>query len=83
MNVTVTQPTAASFLTVWPSGLKRPVISNLNYVPGQTVPNLVTVAIGDAGRVSVYNRFGSAHVIFDVVGFYTSDSGRLGSRFMC
>ena len=81
MNVTATQPTAASFLTVWPSGLRRPVLSNLNYVAGQTVPNLVTVAVGDAGRVSVYNRFGSTHVIFDVVGFYADDSGRAGSRF--
>ena len=81
MNVTVTEPTAASFLTVWPAGLARPVISNLNYVAGQTVPNLVTVAVGDAGRVSVYNRFGTAHVVFDVVGFYADDSGPWGSRF--
>lgn len=81
MNVTVTQPTAASFLTVWPAGLKRPVISNLNYVAGQTVPNLVTVAVGDGGRVGVYNRFGSVHVIFDVVGFYADAEGPPGSRF--
>jgi hypothetical protein len=81
MNVTVTEPTAGSYLTVWPSGENRPLVSNLNYVAGQTVPNLVTVAVGDDGRVRVFNRFGSTHVIFDVVGFYADDTGSAGSRF--
>ena len=64
LNATVTQPTAPSFLTIGPSGVTRPLISNLNYVPGQTVPNLVTVAVGSNGKVSVYNHSGSVHVIF-------------------
>ena len=81
LNATVTGPTAPSFLTVWPTGVNRPGISNLNYVPDQTVPNLVTVAVGAGGKVSVYNHHGSAHVIFDVVGFYASDTGNPGSRF--
>ncbi|MFW2383426.1 MAG: hypothetical protein ACN4GZ_16855, partial [Acidimicrobiales bacterium] len=81
MNVTVTEPTRPSHLTVWPSGIAVPEISNLNYVPGQTVPNLVTVALGASGRVSVLNRFGTTHVIFDVVGFYAGADGQPGSRF--
>lgn len=81
MNVTVTRPTARSFLTVWPSGVERPQSSNLNYVERQTIPNHVTVAVGDGGRVSVVNRFGTAHVIFDVVGFYADDRGSAGSRY--
>ena len=59
LNATVADPSASSFLTVWPTGLSRPAISNLNYVPGQVVPNLVTVALGTGGKVSVYNRFGT------------------------
>ncbi|MDJ0768762.1 MAG: hypothetical protein QNJ12_08205 [Ilumatobacter sp.] len=81
MNVTVTQPTQASYLTVWPKGVPRPLVSNLNFVPGQTVPNLVTVAVGSGGQVNAYNRYGSTHVIFDVVGFYSGDAGPAGSRF--
>lgn len=81
MNVTVTEPTRPSYLTVWPSGIAVPEISNLNYLPGQTVPNLVTVAVGAGGQVSVLNRFGTTHVIFDVVGFYSNASGQPGSRF--
>ena len=81
LNATVVEPSASSFLTVWPAGLAQPLISNLNYLAGQVVPNLVTVAVGAGGKISVYNRFGTAHVIFDVVGYYSSDTGPLGSRF--
>jgi hypothetical protein len=81
VNVTVAEPTAPSYLTVWPAGVPRPNISNLNYVSGQTVPNLVTVALGAGGRLSVFNERGSAHLLFDVVGFYATDDGVRGGRF--
>ncbi len=70
MNATVTNPTAASNLTVWPSGEPEPVASNLNYVTGQTIPNQVTVKIGPDGRVNFANVAGNANVIFDVEGYY-------------
>jgi hypothetical protein len=81
LNATITQPTADAFLTIWPTGAARPTISNLNYSPGQTVPNLVTVAVGDGGKVSAYNNTGATHVIFDVVGYYADGTGTFGSRF--
>jgi hypothetical protein len=81
VNVSVTEPTAPSHLTVWPSGNPMPLSSNLNYVPGQTVPNLVTVGLGADGAVLVYNNAGSTHVIVDVVGYYAGATGNLGSRF--
>ena len=49
-NVTVDDPSASGFLTVFPCGGAVPVVSNLNYVNGQTVPNLTAVKIGDGGR---------------------------------
>ena len=49
LNVTVTNPTAPSFLTVWPTGDTAPLASNLNYLPGQTVPNLVIAKVGTGG----------------------------------
>lgn len=81
LNATVTQPSAGGFLTIWPFGAQRPLISNLNYVPYQTVPNAVTVAVGDDGKVSVYNFIGTTHVVFDVVGYYADETGNVGSRF--
>ena len=55
LNTTVTEPTAGSFLTLYPYGGALPTASNLNFAPGQTVPNLVTVKVGDDGKVNIYN----------------------------
>jgi hypothetical protein len=82
LNVTAVTPSASSFLTVWPTGFARPEVSNLNVVPGQTVPNAVTVGLGDGGRVSVFNSSGATHVLFDVVGYYADVDGPAGSRFL-
>ena len=70
INVTVTNPTAGSYLTLWPTGATQPVASDLNFVSGLTVANLVIVKIGSGGQVDVYNAAGSTHVIVDVVGWH-------------
>jgi hypothetical protein len=75
LNVTVTGPTAPSHLTVWPAGEAMPVASNLNYQPGDTVPNLVIVKIGAGGAVNIFNNSGQVEVIADVVGYYSSAAG--------
>jgi hypothetical protein len=79
LNVTAVAPTADSHLDVWPAGLAAPNVSNLNFVAGQTVPNLVTVQVGIGRQVFLANRNGSVDVIADVVGYYKSDP--TGSRF--
>ena len=73
LNVTVTEPTAPSFLTAWPTGVALPLAANLTYLPGQTVPNLVIVKVGTGGKVSLYNSAGSTHVVADVAGWYGLD----------
>jgi len=70
LNVAVTGPTAMSHLTVYPAGEAVPLASNLNFVAGQTVPNLVTAKLGANGQLSIYNVAGNTHVIADVVGWY-------------
>ena len=74
LNVTVTDPTAGSYLTVWPSGEARPYASSVNMVPGQTVPNMVMTRVGANGMVSIYNNAGSTDVIVDVLGCFDGDS---------
>ncbi|MEW2581929.1 hypothetical protein [Streptomyces virginiae] len=71
LNVTVTNPTEASHLIVHPHGAARPGVSNLNYTAGQTVANLVVVPVVD-GRVTFYNNSGTADVIADLNGYFTS-----------
>ena len=70
LNVTATNPTASSFVTVWPAGQPRPLASNLNVVPGQTVPNLVVAKVGVGGKVSIYNLAGSVDVVVDIAGYF-------------
>ena len=74
LNVTAVSPTASGYLTVFPAGVSRPTASNLNFTPGVVVPNLVEVALGSGGAVSIYTSAGGTDVIADVAG-YTSSGG--------
>ncbi|MCH5677048.1 right-handed parallel beta-helix repeat-containing protein [Streptomyces gilvus] len=77
-NVTVTQPTAAGHLTLYPhNGQSLPTASNLNFTAGQTVANLVTVPLGGDGVVIHNGSSGTVHVLMDLQGFY----GQAGSGF--
>jgi hypothetical protein len=71
MNVVVINPTAASFLTVFPADATRPLASSLNWVAGQPpTPNAVTVAASADGKVSFYNLSGDVDLAVDIVGYY-------------
>jgi len=71
MNVTVTGPTAPGFLTAYPSGTAAPLASNLNFLPGQTVPNLTVVPLGADGSVTFFNgSAGTIDLVVDFSGFY-------------
>jgi hypothetical protein len=75
MNATVTNTTAPSYLTVFPTGFTRPVTSNLNWAPGNVIANLVEVAVGDAGMDTVYNAYGNTDVVLDVAGWVATPGG--------
>jgi hypothetical protein len=68
--VTVTDPTAGSYLTLWPDGNTQPVASDVNFVSGLTVANLTIVKIGSNGKVAVFNAQGNTQIVVDVVGWY-------------
>ena len=70
MNTTAVSPTASSYLTVWPTGVSRPLASNLNYGVGDVIPNLVQVGIGSNGKVSLYNNGGSVNLVADLTGYF-------------
>jgi len=69
LNVTATAPTGAGFVTVYPDGTTRPGTSNLNYLKGETVPNLVVVPLGADGKVRLYSSMGT-QLIADVSGYH-------------
>jgi hypothetical protein len=72
LNVTVTDTTASSFLSVFPEGQSNPGTSSENWAAGATVANRVVAPLSSSGQISVYNAFGQADVIVDVSGYFTS-----------
>jgi YVTN family beta-propeller protein len=80
LNVTATDPTASSYLTVYPDGTTQPTASNLNFTAGETIPNLVVVPVGADGKVDFYNFAGSMNVVADLAGYYTTSGA--GASFV-
>jgi hypothetical protein len=74
LNVTATQTTGSTgWLTAWGDGTPRPTTSNLNWSKGQTVSNLVTVAVPGDGWIDFYNNT-PTQVVADIQGYYTNDT---------
>lgn len=81
-NLTVTNPTAAGFLTAFPSLTIMPVVSNLNWSAGRSIPNLATVPLGADGKISVFSSAGSSDLLVDVAGYYVPEASvTVGERF--
>ncbi len=71
LNVTALNPSAATYLTLFPADATRPLTANLNPTPGQPpTPNAVTVDLNSTGQFSIYNLAGDVGVVVDVVGYY-------------
>jgi hypothetical protein len=79
VNVTATGTSAASYLTVYPSGA-APTASNLNWSAESTVANLVVATLNSAGGITIYNHAGTAQVVVDVLGYYAGAT-QAGSHF--
>jgi hypothetical protein len=79
LNLTATDPETSGYLTAFPDDAALPTASNVNFVGGQTVANLVIVPVGATGGVNIYNFGGAAHVVADVLGWYTSPTAWLRS----
>jgi Fibronectin type III domain len=73
LNVTVVDPAAAGFVTVYPCGT-RPLASNINYLVGQTVPNSVITPLSAAGEVCFFSST-DTHLLADVNGWFATGSG--------
>lgn len=80
LTLTVTETSGPGFVTAWPSGLPRPVASNVNYERGNTVANSAVVQLSGSGSVDVFVQT-TAHLVVDVLGAFVpasaAGSGRL------
>jgi hypothetical protein len=69
LNLTATEGTEPSFVSAFPTGEARPNSSVLNVNPGHNVPNMVTAALGQGGRLDLFNLAGTVHLAADVAGY--------------
>ncbi|MEL0211769.1 MAG: hypothetical protein VW891_14520, partial [Novosphingobium sp.] len=69
LNVTVVNPSASGFITVWPCGIDRPLASNINFVAGDTIPNGVIAPLGAEGAACFYSSV-ETDVVVDVAGWF-------------
>ncbi|MFC1439184.1 hypothetical protein ABUW04_13040 [Streptacidiphilus sp. N1-10] len=71
LNLTVTNPSSAGYITAYPDGGSSSS-SNVNFVKGQTVPNLSVVPVGTSGYVDLYNHSsGTVDLIADIDGYFS------------
>ena len=78
LNITVTDTVGSGFITAYGEGDEVPITSNVNYVAGQTVPNMAIVPVGADGYVDLFNggtTAGSVDLIADVTGYFTQTAG--------
>jgi hypothetical protein len=75
INVTAVNETSRTgYLTVYPTGMSRPISSSLNYVGNTAIANQSLVRVGSNGTVSIFNNAGSTDVIVDVQGWVSDDA---------
>src|SRR5712691_7225737 len=75
LNVTAVDESTAGYFTLFPTGGTAPLASNLNWVAGETVANLVSVGLSSGGDVTIFNSLGSADAVVDLEGYFAAPSG--------
>ncbi len=78
VNLTAVKPSVNTVMSLYPAGVARPGVSNLNPMAQDTVANLATVKVGAGNKITLYNELGSTDAVVDVVGFYLADNGDVG-----
>ena len=82
LNVTAADTAGGGYVTVYPDGTAAPTVSNLNFLAGQIVPNVVIVKLGSDGAIDLKNAStGTVDLLADLEGYYapTGDSYAVGS----
>ncbi len=69
VNVTAVPQEPLSYLTAWPAGSARPLVSTLNSPDGSVVANAAIVPAGANGAVEVFVT-GRTDVILDINGYF-------------
>ena len=83
LNLTAIRPTHSGYLTVFPTGATKAVVSTVDFNKGESIANRVIVNVGSNRQISIYNFLGNTNFAVDVSGYYTdgSSGSQTGSLF--
>jgi hypothetical protein len=70
-NVTVTQAVAPGYLSTFQAASTSPLVSTVNFFPGQTRATLAITTIDGSRRVS-YEALVPSEAVVDVIGFFSA-----------
>jgi Arylsulfotransferase (ASST) len=74
VNITVTEPVEAGYVTAYPCGTPPPLTSQVNFLAGENRANQAMVGLGTGGALCVY-AFSTTHIIVDVAGWFGAADG--------
>jgi ABC-type amino acid transport system permease subunit len=69
LGLTVTEPQTSGWLSAYPYGVDRPLVSNLNFTAGMVVPNLSLATLGDGYGVLYNGSSGTVQIVVDVLAY--------------
>jgi hypothetical protein len=81
INVTSVSSPGAGYITVWPCGVDRPVVSTLNFSAGAIRANGAIAALGTGGTLCLYSH-SPTDVVVDIVGWFTAGATPSTSAFV-
>ncbi len=80
LNATVVPNGPLGYLTLWPAGSARPLVSTLNAGGGGIVANAAIVLAGTNGFISAYGS-SSTHLVLDINGYFAPPGAANAMRF--
>ncbi|HEY1831968.1 MAG TPA: hypothetical protein VGG38_17175 [Acidimicrobiales bacterium] len=76
LNVAVTNTTAPSYITTYPTGSSpSSATASQVFVGGETLSSQVIAGVGTGGQVTIANFAGSADIVVDVDGYFSAPGG--------
>jgi hypothetical protein len=72
-NVTAVNAPSPGYVTLYPSGVARPMVSNINFAAGQVLSNAVTVGLGADGVFNLYS-YERTDFVIDVSGYFSASA---------
>jgi hypothetical protein len=81
INVTSVSSPRPGYITVWPCGVERPVVSTLNFSAGAIRANGAIAALGTGGTLCLYSHT-PTDVVVDIVGWFTAGATPSASAFV-